>query len=366
MIDIESLTFLPKEIGDEAVRLQGTYDFLKLAEKGQNGYLFIAQNRVIDRRVAIKFYYWADGTREHIEPRSLSRVGSSSVIEVLDASLVGDEWAMFVTPFCELGDLDRYLETVRFGQLDAIRFTSLLLEGVAALHALDFVHRDLKPENLLVSDEHKPLIADFGSVRIIPEGEQDVPGSGHAVLYRPPESFTSNRYDRRGDLYQCGIVFYQILGGRLPYSYHEYLTKTERQQYAEMQDDFDRYVLVETAIQRLASKGSLLDLSTLPYFVSTRVKTAIRRATNVNPNQRFQTASDFMNALNTLASKTVDWRFEDDETVAHVDSTIYRVKPKGDSFVTEQNKGKGWRKSSGVNPGTQKQQVRFIEKRSGK
>ena len=58
---------LPDEIASEVERRTATYDFQKLSEKGQNGYLFIARNRVIDRKVAIKFYYWADGIREHIE-----------------------------------------------------------------------------------------------------------------------------------------------------------------------------------------------------------------------------------------------------------------------------------------------------------
>ena len=88
-INVDSLD-LPEEIAAEVERLTATYEFVKLSEKGQNGYLFIARNSVIDRRVAIKFYFWADGTREHVEPKSLAAVRSPSVIEVLDASFSFD------------------------------------------------------------------------------------------------------------------------------------------------------------------------------------------------------------------------------------------------------------------------------------
>jgi len=54
-INVDSLD-LPEEIAAEVERLTATYEFVKLSEKGQNGYLFIARNSVIDRRVAIKFY----------------------------------------------------------------------------------------------------------------------------------------------------------------------------------------------------------------------------------------------------------------------------------------------------------------------
>jgi serine/threonine protein kinase len=364
-INVDSLG-LPDEIANEVVRLSTTYEFEKLSDKGQNGYLFMAFNTVLKRRVAIKFYFWADGSREHIEPQSLASVQSQNVIEVLDAAFVGDEWAMFVTPFCENGDVDRFREKNRFGLRESIRFAAGLLDGVASLHQRGFVHRDLKPENLLVSHDRCPLIADFGSVRYIPDGQPDVSGSGHAVLYRPPESFATARYDRRGDLYQCGIVLFQILGGRLPYSYHEYLTNSEREQYLELMDDFERSRLIESAISKKASAGTLLDYGSLPAFVPTQVKTVIKRAVNVDPDKRFQSASDFMNKLNSLTNKVVDWRYENSAAVAISNGTKFRVSQDGTNFVAEQDKGKGWRRIPRVEPSTKNKMIKEIETRVGR
>ena len=199
---------VPPEIEAELRRLESTYDFRKMADKGANGYLFIARNKVLNRNVAIKFYYWAEGVGAHVEPQSLASVKAEGIIDVLSASVVGSEWALFITPFCPSGDLDRYREKHRFGLRQAVRFVEQLLHGVSALHVRSFVHRDLKPENILVSETGGPLIADFGSVRLVPDDQTHVTGSGHAVLYRPPESFDTSKYDRRGDVYQCGFVLW--------------------------------------------------------------------------------------------------------------------------------------------------------------
>jgi len=355
---------LPDEIAQVLKLLEAKYNFQKSSEKGRNGYLFIARNRVLDRKVAIKFYYWADGTREHIEPKSLDSIGSSSVIEVLDAALVGAEWAMFVTPFYNNGDLDHFRETNQFGLRDAIRFTASLLDGVAALHQKGFVHRDLKPENLLVSDDVTPIIADFGSVGLIPEGQTDVPGSGHAVLYRPPESFSSGRYDRRGDLYQCGMVFFQVLGGKLPYADDAYLSDPERKAYkayTEAGDYFQRSKLVDTAIKKRACDGTLLDLKSLPFFVPRNVKQVIRKATAVDPSDRYNTASEFMSALTTLTHRVTDWQYEEAEPMAVDGRTRYRTVKTEMLYIVEQNKGNGWRKIPGINPGALKEQLKLIE-----
>lgn len=356
---------LPAEIETELVRLSASYEFLKLSEKGQNGYLFVARNKVLDRPVAIKFYYWADGYRAHVEPRSLSGVISPSIIEVLEASVVGDEWALFVTPFCLNGDLDRFREMNRFGLRDALRFTSELLDGVATLHEKGYVHRDLKPENILVSDSRSPLIADFGSVRLIPEGEIDVPGSGHAVLYRPPESFENNRYDKRGDIYQSGIVLYQTLGGRLSYSGLDYLTPGRMNEYEAETDLFSRSKLIEDSIKERVLAGKLLDLSSLPFFVPSRVKQIIRRATNTALAERYSSASAMMADINHASGTVLNWQYEDNEPVAHVGKVRYRLSPgtaRG-RYVVQQNHGSGWRKVPGSSDNTLAQQLRVIRQR---
>ena len=364
ILNVDQLS-LPPEIEREVQHVESTYDFEKLADKGRNGYLFIAKNRVLNRRVAIKFYYWSDGFRSHVEPRSLAAVRSDAIIEILDARVISDEWAMFITPYCINGDLDRYRESHRFGLRSSLQFAERLLHGVSTLHSYRMVHRDLKPENILVSDAGLPLIADFGSVRTIPEDQTDVAGSGHAVLYRPPESFLSRRYDCRGDIYQCGLVLYQVLGGRLVYDVMDYLTPKERARYATIEDDYDRSRLVDDAIFRRAVTARLTDFKSLPFYVSSRTKSILRRATAPDPNARYKSASDMASAVHAAWTQSVDWDYDGAQPVARSGRAIFRLSPsetRGQYFL-EQNLGSGWRKVRGTTALSRAAQLRNIETR---
>lgn len=355
---------VPAEIERELRRLEPSYDFKKRADKGENGYLFIARNKLLGRDVAIKFYYWADGYRAHVEPRSLALVKSDAIIEVLEAALVGEEWALFITPFCAAGDLDRYRETHRFGLRSGLRFVERLLHGVSALHAKRFVHRDLKPENILVSDEGGPLIADFGSVRMVPEDQSHVAGSGHAVLYRPPESFDTLTYDRRGDIYQSGIILYQILGGRLTYNNLAYLSELQHQKYLEATDDYERSRIVDRAIAALAGSGELLKMSSLPFFVPARAKRIIARATSPDPRRRYQQASDMLNDLHKCRERSLDWNYDGDSPIVSNGSERLRlVSLAGGQCSIELDRGSGWRRLPRSVPATKAKQIRVLAER---
>ena len=150
----------------------------------------------------------------------------------------------------------------------------------------------------------------------------------------------------------------------MPYAYQEYLSESELAMYAHMQDAFDRSKLVESAIRKRANDGTLLDLKTLPFFTPSSVKALILRATSVDPADRFKTASDFMNKLNTVWSKAADWRYEGKSPVAYGSGVRFRVAPVGSKkYVAEQDRGSGWRRIPKAVEGTLSQQLRLIEKR---
>ena len=349
-VNIDELS-VPREIATELRRLSLTYEILELVPKGANGYLFKARNLVLGRTVAIKFYYWELGSRAHLEPALLAAVRSPGIIEILEASIVGAQWAMFVTPFYESGDLDTFLQRNPVSLHDASRMVEAVLEGLAALHGSRLVHRDLKPENILVSEHGRALIADFGSVRRIPDADDSVPGSGHSVLYRPPESFASGTYDRRGDTYQCGIVLFQALGGQVYYDGTQYLSKEELKQYAVTSDSVERTSLVDAAIARRATAGTLCDVRTLPYYVSARFKQVIRKSLAPNPNERFQNAGDMLIAIQAARAASPNWINEKSGPIAIGGPHRYRIArgAKGKATV-EVDTGKGWRRLAGTSP----------------
>ncbi len=356
---------LPEEIEAELTRLTPTYDLVKVAEKGSNGFLVFARNRVLNRDVALKFYFWADGVREHIEPSALAQVRSPAIIEVLDASIVGREWALFITPFIQNGDLDKVRESRRFGLHEGLALVEKLLNGVAALHAKRYLHRDLKPENILITDGFEPLIADFGSVRRLSDGADQVPGSGHSVLYRPPESFSTGVYDRRGDVYQCGMVLFQVLGGKLEYEGLHYLSPDARAAYSLERDPVIRTKMVDEAIAKRAQAATLCSLDTLPFFVPPRVKRIVGKALAPDPSLRYQQASDMLTALREARQSTVNFLHTTDGPVAAVGGAHFRLlKSSSHKFILQMKSGSGWRRVPRTSEASLARQLKALSDRA--
>jgi serine/threonine-protein kinase len=102
---------------------------------------------------------------------------------------------------------------------DAIWIVRQVAEGLTAVHEAGWLHADLKPSNLMINPDGHVTIIDFGFARRIPESvsrPREVVGT---LDYMAPEWFFANApLDARSDLYSLGVIFYEILAGRRPYS----------------------------------------------------------------------------------------------------------------------------------------------------
>lgn len=285
------------------------YKITDIDDRGANGYVLFAKNRVSNQDVAIKFYFGEAGEQRHDEPRLLAQVTSPHVLKILDARVVSDKWAYFVTPRCAGGDLDDYLAT-RPSAHKGIDVAIGVCAGISAIQAAGMVHRDIKAANVVL-EEGKPLIADFGSVRMMQGPDGVAPASHHSVLITPPESFEDGVYVRSSDLYQIGLLTFQLLGGRLPYDPLHYLEKPEVTAYAQNQDPVFRSQLVDAAVRRRVARGTLLDHATLPPWINRGTKAVLRRMTDPEVSKRFGNISEAAAALTNARSKITDWRRTD-------------------------------------------------------
>jgi eukaryotic-like serine/threonine-protein kinase len=196
---------LPNELQEHVRTEISAFKVERVANKGANGYLVFGKNNISGKEVAVKYYYWMGDDDYHAEPRKLASLEHPNIVKLDHAGYVNGEWAFFIMPQLRSGDLDDYISQGKIDLKKSIKLVFDIASALSELHSKGILHCDLKPENILLSDEGNVVIADFGSVKQLPEGADGVPGSGHSIAYRPPESF-DGLYTKSGDVYQCGIV----------------------------------------------------------------------------------------------------------------------------------------------------------------
>ena len=167
-------------------------------------------------------------TRMSREATNASRISHPNVCAVYDFGLTGDGLVFLAMEYVEGRTLSSLLE--EGGALPLCRAARLMAQcaaGLQAAHDLGIVHRDLKPDNIMVvtgGEEETVKLVDFGIAKAIAGddgvGGQGVTRSGFIVgtpEYMSPEQLAGAPLDARSDQYSLGLVFYQMITGRLPF-----------------------------------------------------------------------------------------------------------------------------------------------------
>jgi serine/threonine protein kinase len=225
-----------------------------------------------------------------------------------------------------------------------------IASGASFIHGKGFIHRDLKPSNVFGDEGGKLLIGDFGSV--VKKGEHGYAEtkSRHSVLYRTPEEIASGRAYPQGDIYQLGIVLYQLLGGALPTDEQAWLKPAELAKYLDLPYPENQLFAADIIEQRI-SAGKLLDLKSLPAWCPPELISVIRKCCKLAHGDRFESMAALIAKLHNLRPSLPDWRFEP-HPVLHRKHARFRVAELNGRYWIEKyaKAGAAWRKVHKVKP----------------
>ena len=216
----------PPHGGDRGlVTLDGRYHIVERIASGGMGEVFRAHDAVLAREVAIKVLHrslagdpaFVDRFRR--EARAAAGLAHPNIVAIYDWGAVDGIYYM-VMEYVR-GPSVRHLLNER-GRLEAAQAMEVVRQTLLALghaHREGFVHRDMKPENLLVTREGVVKVADFGLARAYADGRVTQAGAvTGTVQYLAPEQIRGEPADPRSDLYSLGIVAYELLTGKLPFT----------------------------------------------------------------------------------------------------------------------------------------------------
>lgn len=205
----------------------GKYEIQSVLGEGGMGVVYKALDPFIRRLVAIKTIEKArlDGAAQRMgmvrfrnEAQAAGRLLHPGIVAVYDYG-EDDEVAYIVMEYVRGKSLHEHLSNeTQYDLAEAWQILSQLLDAIGYSHAQGVVHRDLKPANILINEDGRIKVSDFGIARVDANQFTELGEVVGTPYYMAPEQVLGGPIDHRADLYAVGIICYQLLTGRRPFA----------------------------------------------------------------------------------------------------------------------------------------------------
>ena len=270
--------------------IDGRYQLISQIAQGGMASIYLALDTRLDRKVAVKIMHPHLAQDEAFVNRFIREAKAAAALTHPNAVSVQDQgWntngvpAVFIVmELVEGHTLREYLdESGKFGVAQTLQYLTAILGALAAAHKLGIIHRDIKPENILISNDGRIKIADFGLAHGAPIGSTLTAESSvvlGSVSYLSPEQVQRGVSDSRSDVYSTGILAYELLVGEKPFSGDSPI------QIA--------YMHVNNRVPRVSQHRS---------DVPKELDDLIYSATSTNPDERPRDAGVFLSAIQDIA-----------------------------------------------------------------
>ena len=202
----------------------GRYRIEKVLGKGGFGIVYLANDEQLNRRVAVKVPHTKliskpeDAEAYLAEARTVANLDHPGIVPVHDVGSVESCPCYIVSKYIPGTDLATKIKQHRLKCREAAEIVATVAEALHYAHKQGLVHRDVKPGNILMDNDDKPYVVDFG-LALREENIGKGPKFAGTPAYMSPEQARGegHRVDGRSDVFSLGIVFYELLSGRPPF-----------------------------------------------------------------------------------------------------------------------------------------------------
>jgi eukaryotic-like serine/threonine-protein kinase len=268
---------------DRGALLHKRYRIIEILGQGGMGsvYRAVDENLGVDVAVKENLFTSDEYARQfRLEAIILANLRHPNLPRVTDHFVVGDQGQYLIMDYIEGEDLRQRME--RLGSIseeEAVLIGAAMCEALQYLHTRkpSVIHRDVKPGNVRITPDGHIFLVDFGLVKLV-KGSQATTTGARAMTpgYSPPEQYGTARTDPRTDVYSLGATLYAALTGVIP----------------------------EDGLARAMDNVELTPLRKRNPKISRKLANAIEKAMAVHPEERFQSADEFKEALASSNVKT--------------------------------------------------------------
>lgn len=261
------------------------YRLMKKIAQSAGAAVYLAHNDQLAQPVALKVQAIkglqigseADRQRFASECKILSALNHRSIADVLDFGITADHLYLALEYF-PCGSLRERLRNP-VSESDAVNYARQIGEALQIVHAAHVVHGDLKPSNVMLTDDNRVVLIDFGSARsqLVSMDLSRSDLSTGTPYYVSPEQISGHDPDGRGDLYSLGVVLFEMLAGALPFA--------------------------GNTLSEIFAAHRLAEVPRLPQRVS-RYQPIVDRLLAKEPDGRYASALMFLEALSAASGPT--------------------------------------------------------------
>jgi serine/threonine-protein kinase len=270
--------------------LDGRYRLTQKLGEGGMGEVYAAEHVHIEKRVAIKLLRAEIVTNQEAVSRfkqeafSASSIKHKNIIGIEDFGTLGDGRIYLAMELLDGQPFNDLIEQ----QLPVARLLNILIQtghGLATAHAKGIIHRDMKPENIFVTEGDVPKLLDFGIAKVSgADGNNHLTRTGTIFgtpFYMSPEQALGQAVDHRADIYAVGVIMYEVFCGSIPFQGESFMG-----------------ILTQhiTADPKPPSQMAAENQKRLP----AGIEPVIVRAMKKEPDERYQTMDELVQALVTL------------------------------------------------------------------
>lgn len=308
--DVDNLSDQRSLIGQKV----GSYTILEKIGEGGMGSVYLAERNgdQFEHRVAIKIVREEQASESNIkrfeqEQRILAGLHHPGIAQLYDGGVTKEGSPYIIMEYVDGIPIDAYSKQQQCTVNQQIDLFKEILEAVRYAHENLIIHRDLKPANILVDQEGRIKILDFGISKLMEEeNSQVLTQTGDRLLtprYAAPEQIKEERITTSTDLYSLGLLFYSLLAGQGPFDF----------------EDCSQYEVEKCITEKQPPKSSKrTNSSAISNKLSGDLDAILLKALRKEPSHRYRTAAEFMDDLENYQHQR--------PVTARADNSRYRTK----------------------------------------
>ena len=263
------------------------YEILRKIGEGAQGEVYLAKDKRLGRKVAIKSLHVDLITNTVLkerfigEAKLLGQLSHSSIVTLYDY-IVDTSGYHLIMEYLKGNQLDDYINKVSgpINEIRAINIFLQVLDGIHHIHKLNIVHRDIKPSNIIIDEKDKIKLLDFGIAKDY-SNDPNLTVVGQSVggtpMFMSPEHISNAKITVQSDIYSLGVTFWNMLTGKAPYeglSLAKIYSKIENEELPPIEKIYP--------------------------FSSKKLNDIIKKATAKDPRKRYDSCLSFTRAIEDL------------------------------------------------------------------